>query len=274
MSPPIPTTISRSSLTLRECPPELAADLAYSRQDIAFEVGHWKCTTVKVSYAHYEPWTRVCRTYPNALHLVQKKAEQLGLELRIIDQRIRPQLDLGLLDRGEVPTVCFRALEAVARTQSSGLIVTPTGADKTSILCGLICLLPMHHKVLVTTEEKPVVNLIHKVLTKVLRGETIGIHNKPVSNPARIIVTDMEALKDFTQGELAYSGYALREFDTWICDEVHRLPEPSRVRLLNQFRTVFSWGLTATPERADNSHQLNRVIFGPTLFQMGEEEQF
>lgn len=272
MSPPIPTMISRSSLTLRECPPELATELAYVRQDIAFEAGNFKSTPVKVSYVHYDHRTHVCRTYPNALHLIQKTAEQLGLELSVIDQRIRPQLDLGLLDKGEFRTVCFRALEAVTRANSSGLIVTPTGPDKTSILCGLVRLLPRHYKVLVTTEDKSVVNQIHGAFTRAVRDETIGIHNKPISNPARIIVTDLDALKDFTQGELAYSGYALREFDAWICDEVHRLPEPSRVPLLNQFRTVFSWGLTATPDRADNSHQLNSVIFGPTLFLAGHAE--
>lgn len=272
MSPPIPTAISRSSLTLRECPPELAAELAYIRQDITFEAGNFKSTPIIVSYAHYDQRTRVCRTYPNALHLVQKASEQLGLQLSVVDQRIRPALDLSLLNKAEYGADCFRALEAVTRANSSGLIVVTAGTEKTSILSGLVRMMPQHFKVLVTTEDKAVVNQIHAALAKDLPDETIGIHNKPVSNPARIIVTDLDALKDFTQGELAYSGYALRDFDAWICDEVHRLPEPSRVPLLNQFRTVFCWGLTATPDRADNSHQLNSVVFGPILFQEGHNE--
>jgi superfamily II DNA or RNA helicase len=57
----------------------------------------------------------------------------------------------------------------------------------------------------------------------------------------------------------------LREFDAWICDEVHRLPLPSRIPFLNQFRPTYCWGLTATPVRADNSHALNSVVFGPVL---------
>lgn len=272
MSPPIPTTISRSSLTLRECPPELAAELAYVRQAIAFEAGSFKSTPVKVSYAHYDPRTQVCRSYPNALHLIKKAAEQLGLQLNVADHRIWPALNLSLLNKAEYSADCFRALEAVTRANSSGLIVVTAGTEKTSIVCGLVRMLPQHFKVLVTTEDKAVVNQIHAALAMVLPNERVGIHNKPISNPARIIVANLDALKDFTQGELAYSGYALRDFDAWICDEVHRLPEPSRVPLLNQFRTVFCWGLTATPDRADNSHQINSVIFGPILFQARHNE--
>jgi len=272
MSPPIAMIISRSSLTLRECPPELAAELNYVRQDITFEAGSFKSTPVKVSYAHYDHRTRVCRTFPNALHLVQKTAKHLGFEMNVTDQRIRPQLDLDSLEDGDFPTVCFRALEEVIRANSSGLIVTASETDKTSILCGLVRLLPKHYKVLVTTEDKAGVNQIHAALTKAVLDETIGIHDKPVSNPRRIIVTHIDTLNDFTQGELAYSGWALREFDAWICDEVHRLPVPSRIPLLSRFRTVFGWGLTSTPDPADNSHQLNAIVFGPTLFRAGHQD--
>jgi superfamily II DNA or RNA helicase len=88
----------------------------------------------------------------------------------------------------------------------------------------------------------------------------------------RITVTHLDALKDFTQGVIAYSGYDLRSFDCWICDEVHRLPVPSRLQFLPLFRPVYSWGLTATPERADNSHTLNEVVFGPVLFSSNHKE--
>jgi superfamily II DNA or RNA helicase len=88
------------------------------------------------------------------------------------------------------------------------------------------------------------------------------------------MVTNLDALKDFTQGELAYSQYALKDFDAWICDEVHRLPVPSRIPFFSQFRPLYAWGLTATPNRADNSHILNEVMFGPVVYSVKHGEVF
>ena len=126
-------------------------------------------------------------------------------------------------------------------------------------------MLPRHFKVLVTTDEKTAAQQIHAALAEALSEEKIGIHMPRRSERGRIMVTHLDALKDFVQGDLAYGGYALREFDAWICDEVHRLPAPSRIPFLNQFRPTYCWGLTATPVRADNSHELNSVVFGPAL---------
>lgn len=266
MSGSIPVAVTRSSLTLRDCPPALADALVYARQNLFFDHGNLKTTPEQVSYADYDAQTKTCRTYPNALHLVQAAAEKLRLALEIRDERLFPPLDLTRLNLTDYPAVCCQAVQAVAQARSSGLLVVPAEIGTVQILCGLARLLPGHFKVLVTSEEKPAVEKIHAALANALSGETIGIHATPRSEAGRIIVTHLDALKDFVQGEMAYCGHALREFDAWICDQVHRLPEPGHIPFLSQFRTTYCWGLTATPVRADNSHQLNSVIFGPTLF--------
>ena len=74
MSDSIPVTVTRSSLTIKECPPELADALVYVRQNVSFDQGNFRTTPERVSYAHYEAQTRTCRTYPNALHLVEAAA--------------------------------------------------------------------------------------------------------------------------------------------------------------------------------------------------------
>ena len=265
MSDSIPVTVTRSSLTIKECPPELADALVYVRQNVSFDQGNFRTTPERVSYAHYEAQTRTCRTYPNALHLVEAAARGLRLALEINDQRLRPPLDLSRVNQAEYPAVCYQALETVAQARSSGIVVAPAGAGATPILCGLVRMLPRHFKVLVTADEITVAQQIHAALAEALSEEKIGIHMPRRSERGRIMVTHLDALKDFVQGDLAYGGYALREFDAWICDEVHRLPVPGRIPFLNQFRPTYCWGLTATPVRADNSHELNSVVFGPAL---------
>ena len=265
MSDRVPVTVTRGSLTIRECPPELADALVYVRQNASFDQGNFRTTPERVSYAHYEAQTKTCRTYPNALHLVEAAARRLHLALEIKDQRLRPPLDLSRVNQAEYPAVCYQALEVVAQARSSGIVVAPAGAGTTLLVCGLARMLPRHFKVLVTTDEKTAAQQIQAALADALPEEKIGIHIPRRSQWGRIMVTHLDALKDFVQGDLAYGGYALREFDAWICDEVHRLPLPNRIPFLHQFRPTYCWGLTATPVRADNSHELNSVVFGPAL---------
>lgn len=269
---PIPVTVSRNALTVEGCPPALARELSFEKQNISLEQGSFSSRPETVSYAQYDEHTRICRTYPNALHLVRHAADRLQLELKVVDHRIRPPLDPGRLEERHYRADCFDALKAVAQANSSGLIVGLSGTDKTTMLCGLIRLLPGHFKVLVTTETELQAKQLHTALTMMVGDEIIGLHLRATSVPARIMVTHMDLLTSFTEGDLLYSGHALRDTDAWLCDEVHRLPVPSRIPILNQFRTVYSWGITATPERADNSHQLNSVIFGPVLSRTGHLE--
>jgi superfamily II DNA or RNA helicase len=264
--------VTRSSLSITNCPKELAEMLRYTRLDIKLSEGNFVSQPLLVSYAAYDDRKRVCRTYPNALHFVRQHAQALGCSLSLNDQRVLPELDPGKLDKNQFRSVCFSALEAVAKARSSGLILGPTGIGKTSIICGLLQMLPKDFKVLVTTEDRNVARQIYKAIAAAIPGEKIGLHCKPNSDIQRITVTHLDALKDFTQGEIAYSGYDLKGFDCWICDEVHRLPVPSRTQFLSQFRPVYAWGLTATHDRADNSHVLNEVVFGPVLFSISHRE--
>ena len=116
------------------------------------------------------------------------------------DQRILPELDPSKLDRGRFRSVCFAALEAAANARGSGLILGPTGIGKTSIICGLVQMLPKDFKVLVTTEDRNVTQQIYKASSEALPSEKIGLHCKPASNLGRVMVTHLDALKDFTQG--------------------------------------------------------------------------
>ena len=264
--------LTRSSLTLSNCPPEVALQLQYTREDISHEQGSFKSTPVSVAYASYDSKTLICRTYPNAFHIVKSVSERLGHTLEITDQRSRPDLDISKINKAEYRTACYQALEAVCKAKSSGLIIGPTGVGKTSILCGLVKMLPAHFKVLVTTEDKNVTSALYQALSEALPNEKIGMYIDKKSLPGRVITTNLDSLKEFTQGQMAYNGFALKDFDVWICDEVHRLPVQSRIPFLSQFRPVFSWGLTATPKRADNSHILNEVIFGAPIYSIGFQE--
>ena len=176
MNDSIPVTVTRSSLTIKECPPELADALAYVRQNVSFDQGNFRTTPERVSYAHYEAQTRTCRTYPNALHLVEAAARGLRLALEINDQRLRPPLDLSRVNQAEYPAVCYQALETVAQARSSGIVVAPAGAGTTLLVCGLVRMLPRHFKVLVTTDEITAAQQIHAALAEALSEERIGIH--------------------------------------------------------------------------------------------------
>ncbi len=267
----IPVTVTRSALTVKECPPELADALAFVRTSISFATGDLERVPERVSYAQYDALARLCRTYPNALHLVHAAAQKLGLSLEVQDQRLRPSLDFDRVHRTDCPGDVYPLLETVAQSRSSGLLLVSADGDRTAVVCGLVRLLPEHFKILIAGSDQIAASQIRQSLARTLTGEKIGVHVRSTSARARIMVTCLDALKDFVQGDLAYSGYALRDFDAWICDEAHRLPESNRLAFLNQFRTVYSWGLTATPVRADNSHQLLSVIFGPVFCPHGRE---
>ena len=260
-----PVTVTRSALTIKECPPELAEALAFVRNSISFGSGDLENVPERVCYAQYDTQSKLCRTYPNALHLIQAAAHKLGLNLEVQDQRLRPPLDFGRINKTDFPSDVYGLLEAVAQSACSGLILAPTAVERTAIVCGLVRMLPQHFKILITGDQPISAIRIHESLAQVLAEEKIGLHVKHQSARSRIMVTFLDALKDFARGDLAYSGYALRDFDAWICDEVHRVSEPGYFALLNQFRAAYAWGLTATPVRADNSHQLLSVIFGPML---------
>lgn len=260
MNAPLPVTVTRNALTIRNCPPELADMLVFIRQGLLFQHDQLQQTPERVSYAQYETPTKICHTYPNALHLVERGAGRLGLKLEVNDQRLRPPLAPPPLEAAEP------LLEMVARTASSGLLIV-SAERRSAILQGLVRMLPAHFKVLITTDDPATASQIHATLSQACPEEKIGLHNGAGFVRGRIMVTPLEALKDFVQGDLAHSGYGLRDFDAWICDEAHRLPSPGRLSFLSQFRPVYAWGLTATPHRTDNSHQLLAVVFGPTLGQ-------
>jgi len=261
----IPVIVTRTALTIKECPSALADALAFIRNRVSFEHGELENVPERVSYSQYDAQTKLCRTYPNALHLVQTAVEKLGLSLEIRDQRLCSPLDFGCINKADYPGSVYQLLEAVAQSPSSGVILVPEGCERIATVRGLIHMLPRHFKILITSGDEMAASHIHESLAQALTGEKIGVHLKFKSARERIMVTHLDALNHFVQGELAYSGCALRDFDTWICDEAHRVSEPAHFTLLSQFRTVYSWGLTATPVRADNSHQLLSVTFGPRL---------
>lgn len=267
----IAVTVTRGALTIKDCPAELADALTFVRNRVSFENGELENVPERVSYAQFDAQTNSCRTYPNALHLVQAAAQKFGVTLDIQDQRLHPPLDFSRINRTDYPSDVCQLLETVAQTARSGIVLVPTECDRAAIVCALARLLPQHFKILITSDDQVSAFRFHESLARALAEEKIGLHANHRSVQSRIMVTHLDALPDFARGDLAYSGYALRDFDAWICDEAHRVPEPERLALLSQFRTVYTWGLTATPVRADNSHQLLSVIFGPVLYPDGRE---
>lgn len=267
----IAVTVTRGALTIKDCPAEFADALTFVRNRVSFRNGELENVPERVSYAQFDAHTKLCRTYPNALHLVQAAAQKLGVTLNIQDQRLRPPLDFARINRTDYPANVRQLLETVAQGARSGIVLVPTECDRAAIVCGLARLLPQNFKILITSDDQVSAFRFHESLARALAEEKIGLHANHRSVRSRIMVTQLDALPDFARGDLAYSGYALRDFDAWMCDEAHRVPEPERLALLSQFQAVYSWGLTATPVRADNSHQLLSVIFGPVLYPDGRE---
>lgn len=267
----IAVTVTRGALTIKECPAEFADALTFVRNRVSFGNGELENVPERVSYAQFDAHTKLCRTYPNALHLVQAAAQKLGVTLNIQDQRLHSPLDFARINRTDYPANVCQLLETVAQGARSGIVLVPTEYDRAAVVCGLARLLPQHFKILITSDDQVSAFRFHESLARALAEEKIGLHANHRSVQSRIMVTQLDALPDFARGDLAYSGSALRDFDAWICDEAHRVPEPERLALLSQFRAVYSWGLTATPVRADNSHQLLSVIFGPVLYPDGRE---
>jgi hypothetical protein len=256
-------TVTRGALTIKECPAELATALVVSCTRVSFADGTRQTTSEFLAYAHYDVQSRLCRTYPNALGLVRRAAEKLGLELRIQEQRLQPPLNPKSIQSDIIEEI-RDLLAEVVQAQSSGILLVRPQTETAAIIDGLVRLVPKHFKILVTMGDGQAAHRLLPSLSQSL-GERPGIHVRPLEARARIMISCHAQLQDFAQGDLAYSGYALRDFDVWIADEAHRLADPACFPLIGQLRTVYSWGLTAHPNRADDSHRLMEVVFGPRL---------
>jgi len=149
-----------------------------------------------------------------------------------------------------------QALSAWERTGARGLVVMPTGTDKTEV-----ALAAMARTRVATLVVAPVRDLMHQWHRRILRalGYDAGIVGDSMVNLQPVTVTTY----DSAYARMAEMG---DRFGLIVFDEAHHLPGRSYREAALLCTAPMRLGLTATPERSDGRHSDLQTLIGPTVY--------
>lgn len=266
-------TPMRNCLLLQPCDEHVARLLHINRIELVYQNGKYQPIQQQVQFHHYDPQKQIIRTPAMSGPFVQQLLQQHQYECVWTTPQPpnRPQLNPDNLNPQQFRPVCANILRDLGNNPRSGIIVGATGMGKTSIIAGLLKMLPQSFNVLITTENRNVCLQLYQAIRPYMEKE-IGLYIPPDIIPGRCLVVNNHALQKLTSGIQHPSIPQLDQFDAWICDEVHRFITPSRYQLTQYLKPWYSWGLTATHERSDQAHLLNEIIFGPVLYRYNHKD--
>jgi superfamily II DNA or RNA helicase len=180
---------------------------------------------------------------------------QPGIAVEVADARVAP-VAVGLRLSIELRDYQKEAI-AAAVAGKEGVLVAPTGSGKTVIGLGLVAQLGLRALILVHTRT-----LLDQTCAAVAR--CLGVQ------AGRLGAGD-DDVRDVTvatvQTVLRRDPSRLRDaFGVVLLDEAHHAPAATFTDVLQRFAARHRYGLTATPERADQLHPLMYATLGPELW--------
>ncbi|WP_273822384.1 DUF3427 domain-containing protein [Pseudomonas asplenii] len=171
-----------------------------------------------------------------------------------------------------IPTsVQSEALHALARTREEGyrrgLVVLATGLGKTW-LAAFDARQASARRVLFVAHREEILHQAAETFVRIRPGQRVGFYmGQQRDTEADVLCASVQTL-----GRVEHLERFSREhFDYIVIDEFHHAAAPTYHRLLNYFLPSFLLGLTATPDRTDNSNILSlcddNLVFVTKLFQ-------
>lgn len=157
-------------------------------------------------------------------------------------------------------------LEALARWKAAkgrGVIVLPTGAGKS--LVGMLALAWAGRSALVVV---PTIDLMHQwyaLLRAAFPDSEVGLLGGGYHDKTELLVTTY----DSAARHMERLG---NRYGMLIADEVHHLPAEFYRTIAEYSVAPFRLGLTATPERSDNQHQILERLLGLFVYRREAEE--
>ncbi|RMG40982.1 MAG: DEAD/DEAH box helicase [Methanobacteriota archaeon] len=156
-----------------------------------------------------------------------------------------------------------------------GVIMLPTGGGKTETAMYIGArmvedgITSRYPKTLILVPNK---NLVNGWKQRIEQGHCLlddGYSPKVITrlstrargfDKANFCVTTYQSLMNITPEK----EEALRHFSMTVCDECHKVGASEMIMAAMQSRSLFTIGLSATPERSDNAHKLFRYLFPAT----------
>ena len=174
-------------------------------------------------------------------------------------------------DPPPVPTsVQIEALAALAATRNDsyrrGLVVLATGLGKTW-LAAFDARAMGARRVLFIAHREEILNQAAETFMRIRPGMRVGLYKGQVrDHTADVLCASVQTL-----GRAAHlDRFSPQHFDYIVIDEFHHAAAPTYRRVLNHFAPQFLLGLTATPDRTDQSDILSlcddNLVFDCTLF--------
>lgn len=146
-------------------------------------------------------------------------------------------------------------------SRNYGVLDAPTGSGKTVMAMGI------------TAELKQ--KALFVVHTKTLLNQTIKEAELKLGIKPGIIGDGKFEIKDFTVGTiqtLLRRSIDPNEFGLILWDECHHIPATTFFTVTNKFAPRYSYGLSATPKRADGLTWVLDAAIGPTIHQVSKQD--
>lgn len=149
-------------------------------------------------------------------------------------------------------TMQLEALEALSKCRAMNndraLIVSATGTGKTLLAAFDVCNVNPEHMLFIVHREN-IAKAAMDSFKKVMPDKSMGLYtgNQKFPDANYIFATIQTLTKDNH-----LNSFPLDYFDYIIFDEVHHLGAPTYMKVFNYFKSNFTLGLTATPERNDD----------------------
>ena len=194
---------------------------------------------------------------------------------RYEERRVPPPRAIapGSQEKDPPPTptpVQVEALAALGKTRNEGymrgLVVLATGLGKTWLAAFDAEQLGAH-RVLFVAHREEILNQAAETFLRIRPRARIGFY----MGQERETRVDILCASVQTLGKASHlSRFSPRHFDYIVIDEFHHAAAPTYRHLLNYFTPRFMLGLTATPDRTDQSDILSlcddNLVFGCNLF--------
>ncbi len=191
-------------------------------------------------------------------------------------RRVKPMVAIapGTLEQDDSPDpnpIQIAALAALMATRDEGfqrgLVVLATGLGKTW-LAAFDANQVGAKRILFVAHREEILNQAAETFLRIRPGSSIGFYN----GNTRDMAVDILCASVQTLGRNAHlERFAQQHFDYVVVDEFHHAAAPTYRRLLAYFTPRFLLGLTATPDRTDQSDILSlcddNLVFTCNLFE-------
>jgi superfamily II DNA or RNA helicase len=156
------------------------------------------------------------------------------------------------------------AVEAWLRNEGRGVIVLPTGAGKTVVALMIAARLGVR-----TLVVAPTIDLLQQWRNGLAERLGYPLDEVGIVGGGKRTIRDLTVI---TYDSAAMPHRRLDGFGLLIVDEVHHLPARAYRTIAAKVNAPFRLGLSATPERSDDGHEILPDLVGPVVYRKSAAE--